>query len=145
MLIAVAFVSATAAPLPIDGKLAQLGDAVSAAVVMLTGLAAAGNLTSVYLPRPVDAGSAWNRKVSKAQLLLLLVFPVLAVPLAMAFVARWATGYFWAYHAVLAISFAAGVCAYVAATEVAVEAAETRREQIVAALSRQSGPINLGA
>jgi hypothetical protein len=61
----------------------------------------------------------------------------------MAHLARWATESYWAYHAVLAVSLIVALCFYHVATDEAVEVAELRKENIVAALSRSDGPVSI--
>ena len=70
---------------------------------------------------------------------------MLTIPVALAHMARWATESYWAYHAVLAVAFLIALCFYVVATEAAEEAAELRKEKIIAALSYQDGPVSLGS
>lgn len=142
-LLAITVLSAIALLLPIGAGLAQLADALAAASVFLVSVMGGGNLTSVYLPRPIDAEQAWRNNSSKTQFMLLLAYPVLSIPVALAHLARWATESYWAYHAVLAVALVVALCFYNAATETAVEVAEARKETIVAALSRQDGPVSL--
>ena len=81
--------------------------------------------------------------IGRTQLLLLLAYPVLTLPIAIAHLARWATGSYWSYHGVLAICLIVGLCFYYAATEAAEEFADSRKERIVAILSRQDGPVSI--
>jgi ABC-2 type transport system permease protein len=143
-LLAVAILSGVAAVLPVGVGLPQLLDALAAVSVFLLCTMAAGNLTSVYMPRPIDAQQAWRNNSGKTQFLVLFVYPLLTVPVALAHLARWATGSYWAYHGVLGVSFIIALCFYTVATETAEEVAEERKEQIVAALSQQEGPVALG-
>ncbi|MBI2685723.1 MAG: hypothetical protein HYX27_05365 [Acidobacteria bacterium] len=129
--------------LPIGAGVAQVADALAAATVFLVCVMAGGNLTSVYLPRPINAEQAWRNNASKTQFMLILAYPLLGIPVFMAHLARWATGSYWAYHGVLAVALVIALCFYIVATETAVEAAEQRKEQIVAALSTQDGPVSL--
>jgi len=142
-LLAMAILSIIAAALPIGIGITQLADALAAAAVFLTCVLAAGNLSSVYIPRPIDASQAWRNTATKAQFLLLFIYPMLTIPVGLAHGARWATGSYWAYHGVLAVSFVIALCFYIAATQSAEEAAELRKEQIVAALSHQDGPVSI--
>lgn len=144
-MLAVAILSGIAAALPIGVGLRQLLDALAAVAVFLVFVLAVGNLTSVYMPRPIDARQAWRNNSGKTQFLLLFAYPLLTLPVALAHLARWAAGSYWAYHAVLAVSFLIAVCFYAAATATAEEVAEQRKEQIVGTLSQQEGPVALGA
>jgi ABC-2 type transport system permease protein len=143
-LLAMTILSLIAAVLPIGIRVPQVIDALAAASVFLICVMAAGNLSSVYMPRPIDASQAWRNNASKTQFLLLFAYPMLTIPVALAHMARWATESYWAYHAVLAVAFLIALCFYVVATETAEEAAELRKEKIVSALSHQDGPVSLG-
>ncbi|MFN0104445.1 MAG: hypothetical protein ACKV2U_20450 [Bryobacteraceae bacterium] len=143
-LFAMAILSSIAAVLPVRVGPAQIVDALAAAAVFLVCVMAAGNLTSVYMPRPIDAEQAWRNTSGKTQFLLLFAYPILSIPIAIAHIARWAAGNYWAYHGVLGVAFLAGLCFYAVATEIAEEVAEERKERIVATLSRQDGPVSLG-
>jgi ABC-2 type transport system permease protein len=142
-LLAIAILSAIGLVLPVSIGLPQVADALAAASVFLVSVLATGNLTSVYMPRPIDAGQAWRNSGGKSQFLLLLAYPVLTFPVVLAHLARWATESYWAYHAVLAVAFLIAFCFYTVATETAEEVAGARKEQIVSALSQQSGPVSL--
>lgn len=139
----IAILSAIAMVLPIGVGATQVADALSAAAVFLVSVMGGGNLTSVYMPRPIDPDQAWRNNASKTQFMLLAAYPVLTIPVAMAHLARWATDSYWAYHAVLGVAFVVALCFYHVATETAVEVAEERKENIVAALSRTDGPVSI--
>jgi ABC-2 type transport system permease protein len=141
--LAISLLCAVSAVLPIGVNRSQYADAAMAAAVFLVCVLGAGNLTSVYIPRPIDPGEAWRNNASKTQFLLLLAFPLFSTPIALAYLARWATDNYWAFHAVLGFAMIAAVCFYLAATEAAAEAATIRKEEIVAALSQKEGPISL--
>jgi ABC-2 type transport system permease protein len=139
----IAILSAIAMVLPIGAGVAQVADAMAAAAVFLVAAMGGGNLTSVYMPRPIDADQAWRNNASKTQFMLMLAYPVLTIPVVMAHLARWATDNYWAYHGVLAVAFVVALCFYHVATETAVEVAEARKENIVEALSRTDGPVSI--
>lgn len=136
-------ISLISAFLPVAHGVARLADAFAAASVFLIFVLAGGNLASVLLPRPIDSAQAWRNSGGRTQLLLLLAYPVLTLPIALAHLARWATGSYWSYHGVLAICLIVGLCFYYAATEAAEEFADSRKERIVATLSRQDGPVSI--
>ncbi len=142
-LLSMAVLAAIAAVLPIPLGAAQIADTLAAASVFLICILAAGNLTSVYLPRPMNAEQAWRNTGGKTQFLLVFAYPFLSIPVGLAHLARWALESYWAYHGVLAVSFLIGWCFYTVATETAEEVAELRKEQIVAALVHQEGPMSI--
>lgn len=103
---------------------------------------AVGNITSVTMSRAIDPNQAFrNQNSAKASLWLMLCFLLLAIPVGLAFVAKWAFGSDWAYFGVLAVDFILGAVCYRIATESAATRAEKDREKLIDALSKGSGPI----
>ena len=129
--------------LPVGNGLPQIADAVMAACVFLAFILGGGNMTSVYSPKPIDGEQTWRNSSGKVQFLLLFVYPAISAPVTLAYLARWATGNYWAYHGVLAASLFVALCFYSVATETAAEIAEQRKEEIIAKLSHKEGPISI--
>ena len=101
-----------------------------------------GNLSSVQYPRAmsperVGHGGSGNR----FQGLIFLIYPLALVPVALAYVARYAFRSQVAFVLVLAIAAIIGGAVYVIATESAVGAARLRREEILRELARGDGPV----
>jgi len=77
--------------MPVSGR--KVAEAYAVTLVLSLYLFAAGNLVSVYYPRPADPRAPWRSAGrSRFQALLLVVFPVLALPVAGAYLLRWAFG-----------------------------------------------------
>jgi ABC-2 type transport system permease protein len=127
-------------PLPIHGgKVAE-----AFAVTLLLGiyLMAAGNLSSTHQPRPMNPAQSWRHSSSaKVQWLLLLVYPAVSIPIALAYLARFAFETQIAFYVVLSAGFVVAALTYIVALDSSVEVADRRREQILAALSRGEGPM----
>jgi ABC-2 type transport system permease protein len=105
-------------------------------------LLAAGNLSSVHHPRPIDPAHSWGRASGGSfQMYLLVVFPVSMAPLALAYLAGYAFDSRAAFYAVLLFDIAVGIAAYSIATNSAIAAADERKEQFLAALGEAGGPI----
>jgi ABC-2 type transport system permease protein len=103
---------------------------------------AIGNLTSVRGPRPVDPTKSMRaNSPGQVQLILILTLPLVASPLALAFLARWAFNSETAFFAVAAVSAIIGAAVYKVATDSAVATAGRDAESIVARLSQGSAPI----
>jgi ABC-2 type transport system permease protein len=103
---------------------------------------AAGNLSSVYYPRPVDPEHSWGGTGARRfQFYLLLVFPLLVAPLALAYLAAYAFDSRAAFYAMLALDAAAGLAAYRVATASAVARAVEHHEEFLRALGQSGGPI----
>ncbi|MEZ5355408.1 MAG: hypothetical protein R2762_22455 [Bryobacteraceae bacterium] len=112
------------------------------ALVMTLFLLGIGNLGSTYYPRPVDPAHSWrSASGGKFQALLMILYPVLAFPILLAYMARFAFDSQWAFYGVLAVGAAVGLLFYWVAMESAVEAAEERKERIIETLSRGDGPV----
>ena len=101
-----------------------------------------GNLMSVRMPRPTDPSSSWrNSSGGKAQLLLLVVYPLLGIPVALAYLARYAFGTELAFYLALAGGYLIAGITYYVAMDSAVEYAARESESTIATLSKGEGPI----
>jgi ABC-2 type transport system permease protein len=122
--------------LPITAAL--LGEAASVVLVLTILLISIGNLLSTKNPRPVDPDHSWGRGAAgRVQAVLLLLYPILVAPLALAFLARHAFETEWAFYGVMLFNLAVAGIVYWIALESAVETAYERRDEIIAALSRE--------
>lgn len=74
---------------------------------------------------------------------MMLVYPVMYIPILLAFAARWASGEQWLFFLVLAVDLVLACAFYYVATDSAVEMAAQRREEIISTLSAKSGPISI--
>jgi ABC-2 type transport system permease protein len=111
-------------------------------LVICLYLLAAGNLTSLYYPRPVNPEHSLGRASGgKVALLLLLTYPVLGIPVLLAYAARFAFDSQAAFYGVLAFSAACGAVVYGVAMDSALATAEIRQERLLAALGESSGPV----
>lgn len=111
--------------------------------ILLVFLTAAGNLSSLCYPRPVDPNQNWKRSsATRFQAMLLILYPIMALPFAFAYVARYAWEAEWAFYAVLAVTAALAAIVYGLCLESALRVAAGRKEQILAALGQGSGPIS---
>lgn len=105
-------------------------------------LLAVGNLASTHYPRPVDPAQSWRHSnAGRVQAMMLLVYPAIALPIFLAYLARYAFDSSLAFYAVLGCGFLVGAITYSVALDSAVEAADKRRESLLLALSRGEGPI----
>jgi hypothetical protein len=98
---------------------------------------------SISNARPTDPDSSMRtRSAGGTQALLLFLYPVVFLPAALAYFARWAFDSQLAFFGVLGIMGALGVVVYSVALESTVEFAQGKRESMVAALSANQGPIS---
>jgi len=103
---------------------------------------ALGNVSSVYYPRAlkperVSRGGASTR----FQALIFLLYPVALLPVALAYLARYAFASQVAFAAVLALAAAIGGVLYWVAMDSAVIGARRRREALIEELSKGEGPV----
>lgn len=120
----------------------KIAEAFAVTLVLAMFFAALGNLGSIYYPRATDSQSSWrSRGASKFQFWMLLVYPILGVPIGLAYLARYAFDSQLAFFATLGFAFLLSLVFYTVATSTAHQAAIERREQILAALSAGEGPI----
>ncbi len=126
--------------LPISGR--QILEAFTVACVITLFILAVGNLSSLYNPRAVNPVKAVKTAASsRAQALLMLAFPVILAPVALAYLARYAFDTEWAFFGVLFFGAIVGVVVYLYSLQSALRAAVDRREQIISALTSGEGPI----
>jgi ABC-2 type transport system permease protein len=101
-----------------------------------------GNLSSVYNPRSVNPVKSFRTAAGgRTQAVLMLAFPLAMMPVALAYLARYAFDTEWAFFGVLLFGAILGGIVYSFAMDTAVKAAWERREEMIATLSRGTGPI----
>lgn len=104
-----------------------------------------GNYASVSYPRPVDPNQTFKRQAGgKTQLILLACYLCMAIPIGLAYLARWATDQEWTFFAVLAFDVFVAASFYFVSFGAVVAKGERNREQIIDALSKGADPIGLG-
>src|SRR4051794_1626033 len=120
------------------------GQAIETLVVMAvcaTYLLALGNLGSVHYPRGLSGERVAQGGGRGFQGFLFLIYPLALLPVAMAYVGRYAFDSEVAFIVILAVAAGIGGVFYWIALESAVTAAGRLREQIVQELSRTDGPV----
>lgn len=126
---------------PVTGTLVAEAAAVTAVAALY--LLSAGNYISVNNARPSDPETAMrSRAAGGTQALLLFLYPVLYIPAALAYFARWAFDSPTAFYAVLAVMGAIGAAVYWVALDSVARHADRRKEEMVAALSAGRAAIS---
>jgi ABC-2 type transport system permease protein len=126
--------------LPLSGL--RILEALAVTCVITLFILAIGNLSSLYNPRAVNPVKAMKTAAqSRAQALLMVAFPLVLLPVALAYLARYAFDTESAFFGVLLFSGVVGGLLYFYSMQSALKAAADRREQIIAALSSGEGPI----
>ncbi|WP_321475014.1 hypothetical protein [uncultured Paludibaculum sp.] len=143
LLLEVTIVTCVVLLLRLKFPLYKIPEAYAVTMLLCIFLLAIGNLASTHYPRPVDASQSWRRSSSgKIQGMLLLFYPILAIPVALSYLARYAFESHWAFYAVLGSAFLVACMTYWVSLDASVEAADKRREAILSALSSGDGPIS---
>jgi ABC-2 type transport system permease protein len=122
----------------------KIGEAYAVAAVVTIFLLAAGNVLSVRQARGANPGTQFRSKAAgRVQAMLVVIYPIAFIPVALAYAARWAfSGHPQvAFFGVLLFDAVAGLIVYRIALDSAVETAERIKEQMIAALSSNEGPI----
>ncbi|MCA2962321.1 MAG: hypothetical protein INH40_00285, partial [Acidobacteriaceae bacterium] len=138
--------TATSMLLPVPVGFTQFLEAAGVLAVTSLVLLGAGNLSSIAYPRAVDPNQMMrNSSGGMVTALLLLLYPVLSIPVSLAYLARWALDSQAAFFAVLAVDLLLAGILYWEATDAAIETAEARKEQMISALtaSQREGPISI--
>lgn len=143
ILLEVSLVAAVCAVLRFQVRLQGLIEAYAVTLTVSLFLATAGNLSSIYNAKPVDPSNSFRSNAGRhTQAVLMLFFPVSLIPVALAYLARYAFRSDVAFAAVLGFGALLGIVMHRVSRESAVEAAEVRKELFIGALSRTSGPIS---
>jgi ABC-2 type transport system permease protein len=117
-------------------------EAVCVLTVCAILLLAGGNLLSTRHPRPADPTKSWRTSSSgQVQLYLIPAYLSTAVPIALAYGARYAFDSDAAFYGVLAIDLAIALAIYKIALDSAVETMRERREGTVAVLGKAEQPF----
>ncbi|HEX5230013.1 MAG TPA: hypothetical protein VFW44_20010 [Bryobacteraceae bacterium] len=126
--------------LPLSGL--KILEAFVVTCVITLFILAVGNVASLYNPRAVNPVKTMKTSAqSRSQALLMLAFPLTLIPVALAYLARYAFDTEWAFFGVLVFGGLVGLLVYFYSMQSALRAAAHRREQIIAALSHGDGLV----
>ncbi len=127
--------------MPMTGR--HLVEALLVTMVLALYMFAAGNLGSTRYPRPVDPRRTWrSASTSRFQAMLLLVYPLIALPVVLAFLARYAFESNLAFYVVLGFAAVLGGVVYWIAMESATKTLSSRLESFTATLAEGQGPVS---
>jgi ABC-2 type transport system permease protein len=142
VLLEITAISAVCLLLRLPFSALRFTEALTVTLVVAELLFCIGNLSSVYNPRPANPGKSFRTSSSgRAQAVIMLAFPLALSPVALAYAARYAFNNEAAFFGVMAVAMAVGMVVYRISVESALAAADVRKEQIIATLSRTEGPI----
>jgi ABC-2 type transport system permease protein len=138
----ISMVSLVCALLRLPISLMRVLESFASTLVVATFVLAVGNLSSVYNPRAINPRRSFRTAAgARLQALMVLLFPVVLSPVALAYLARYAFGSEWAFFAVLLLAAGLGLVVYRFSMESAVRTGERRKEQIIASLSQGEGLV----
>jgi len=138
----IALILAVCVLLRVSLPLSSVAQAIAVTLVFSLYFLSVGNISSVYQPRPVNPEHSWGRSsAGRFQVYMLLLFPVLVAPVALAYGASWFLKSQVLFYGILGLDALAGAVCYIFATGAAVAAAETRKEEFLKALSAGGGPF----
>ena len=112
-------------------------------ILMTFTMMSAGNLTSVYYPQPMNPQKTMrSRPGAKTQGLLMAIFMLAAGMSGLAYLAEYAFDSRVAFYGALGVLAIIVGITYRISLDSAVEAAYSRRELLIAALSQNEGPVS---
>ena len=140
----IVFVVAAAVVFRVQLDPGRVAEALCATAVTGLFLVAAGNLASVYVPRPVNTGVLLKGAGTdrRQNFILLLTFPVALLPLALAYLAQYGFSSDLAFYVVLGVFALVGAATYHVSLDAAIRVLERKRESIVADLTRGSSAVS---
>ncbi|HYO81322.1 MAG TPA: hypothetical protein VES20_07980 [Bryobacteraceae bacterium] len=140
----VVMVAAVCSLLRFPLTLASIAEAFAVSGVIIVFLLGFGNVLSVRFARAVDVSQSWKGgSPAKGHAYLLLIYPIVSLPIFLAYGARFAFDDSDAvFYAVLGGDFLIAALFYVIALESASATAIRLREQLVESLSSGAGPVS---
>lgn len=121
----------------------RVAEGIAVTVVSALYLVSFGNLSSVYVPRPLNAEKMTQGGSGRTlNMVLFLVFPIVLLPVGLAFWARYALGSEVAFFACLTLALGIGCIVYWIALDSAAQKAVREQEKIITTLSRGEGPLS---
>jgi len=121
----------------------KLAECYAVSLVMALFLIAIGNLGSTHFPRPVNPTHSWrSASAGRFQAFLLMIYPVVSIPILLAYGARYAFDSQAAFYGVLLFALILGAAVYWIAMESSLAALGERREKFVSMLSQGEGPVS---
>ena len=140
-----ALVTAVTLLLPVRVSLSSILGGWAISLVVALFFISMGNYASVSNPRPVDPNQTFKRQAGgKTQLILLACYVCMAIPIGLAYLARWATDLEWTFFAVLVFDIFLAAVFYGVSLDTVIAKGERNREQLIDALSKGADPIGLG-
>ncbi|MBM3813152.1 MAG: hypothetical protein FJW20_16130 [Acidimicrobiia bacterium] len=134
-------VACTLLRMPISAS--KLVESYAVSLVMTVFLIAIGNLSSTHFPRPVNPAHSWrSASAGRFQAMLLMIYPIMSIPIVLAYLARYAFDSQLAFYGVLGFSLTLGSLIYWVAMESSVSACVQRKEKLLATLSQGDGPVS---
>lgn len=123
---------------------AQIVETMTVMGIATVYMLALGNVSSVNYPRALHAERVSQGRGGGFQGLLFLLYPLVLIPILLAYLARYAFSSQTAFVLVLALAAGIGGVLYKISLDSAVTAAATHRERMIQELSKGEGPLVAG-
>jgi ABC-2 type transport system permease protein len=141
-LLEIALILAVCALVRVPLPLSSIAQAILVTLVFSLYFLSVGNISSIYQPRPVNPEHSWGRSsAGRFQVYMLLLFPVMVAPVALAYLAAWLLNSRAVFYGILGVDALAGAVCYYFFTRAAIAAVEKRKEEFLAALAESAGPF----
>ena len=122
----------------------KLVESIIVSLICALYLIAIGNIASVRLSHPMNAERISQSGSSKAKnVIILAAFPILVLPVGLAYWARSVFGSSTVFFGVLGLAAAFGLVLYFIGLDTTVRIGTERRERILTDLSRGDGPVSV--
>ncbi len=119
----------------------MVGESLTVSATLTLVLMGIGNLASTYAPRAMNPNNPWKQSGNmKIGLYVLLIYPLVSVPVVLAYLARYAFGREAAFYAAMSIAVVIAFCFYWVARDSAVSKLDADRERILGLLSQVDAP-----
>ncbi len=137
----VALVTAACLALKMPLSWTKFAESLTISAVISLFLLGVGNLGSTRSPRAQNPSEGWKRTAaSKSSLLALVIYPFVALPIALAYLARYAFQNDGAFFATIGAGILIAACFYYVALDSACETLERDREKFLTLLSQTDTP-----
>lgn len=116
-------------------------EAICVCIVMTLFLLGLGNITSTQSPRSMNPNDSWKNGSAKAGWAALFVYPLIMLPVGLAYLARWAFRSDAAFFIAIGCGVFLAASFYWVSLSTAAETMEKKREEMLTLLSQTDAPV----
>lgn len=118
----------------------KIGEAACVCIVLTLFLLGIGNLGSTRSPRASNPNDGWKRTSSKISLLAFACYPLMMLPIGLAYLARWAFRADAAFYAAMVFAIFLAGSFYWVSLDTATETMDSQREEFLTLLTQTDSP-----